>query len=267
MESLAYKSFYDSYKNKNVLITGATGGIGSKLTQILSQLQANICIMSRSKDKIDEVFGRSKLFNHEIVELENPQSIREAFKRMMIKFEGRIDVIIICHGVFKAGGFYNHDHIEFDNTININTRSVLQLISLSTPFLKLSKGNILVMSSLESIIPNSQSFLNSVSKGMVNSLIQCSALELAPFGIRVNGIAPSITKTNFRKDFSKDDNENYLESMKEIHILGRDIIKPNDVINGILFLCSDDAKFITGEILVIDNGYSLNHDLSFSSQN
>ena len=86
MESLAYKSFYDSYKNKNVLLTGATGGIGSKLTQILSQLQANICIMSRSKDKIDEVFGRSKLFNHEIVELENPQSIREAFKRMMIKF-------------------------------------------------------------------------------------------------------------------------------------------------------------------------------------
>lgn len=100
---------------------------------------------------------------------------------------------------------------------------------------------------------------------MINSLIECSALELAPFGIRVNGVAPTITKTKFRKDLSDKENELYLESMKEIHILNQDVLKPNDVVNTILFLSSNDAKFVTGEIVIVDNGYSLNHDLCFSS--
>jgi len=100
---------------------------------------------------------------------------------------------------------------------------------------------------------------------MVNSLIECSALELAPFGIRVNGVAPSITRTKFRKDFNDKDNDTYLDSMKEIHILHQDILQPNDVVNAILYLASDEAKFVTGEIIKIDNGYSLNHDLCFST--
>ena len=114
---------------------------------------------------------------------------------------------------------------------------------------------------------------------MLNSLIQCAALELAPFGVRVNGVAPGMTDTNLRvtKDFNEVQNSQYLERMSSYFLLNKQIeksnyeteivkqvIKPNDVANAIIFLASEEAKFMTGEILVVDNGYTLNHDLSFA---
>lgn len=99
---------------------------------------------------------------------------------------------------------------------------------------------------------------------MLNSLVQCSALELAPFGVRVNAVAPTIVTTTFRKELSEKDEQQFLQTMEDIHILNKSVLKPNDVLNTILFLASEDACFITGEIVTIDNGYSLNHDLCFS---
>lgn len=102
---------------------------------------------------------------------------------------------------------------------------------------------------------------------MLNSLIQNSALELSSFGIRVNGVAPGITNTDFRvtDEFSRKDNQVFFERMSEVFLLNKSVIEPEDVANSVLFLASDEAKFITGEIITVDNGYSLNHDLSFST--
>jgi len=101
---------------------------------------------------------------------------------------------------------------------------------------------------------------------MLNSLIQCAALELAPYGVRVNGVAPGMTDTNLRvtKDFNEVQNKQYLERMSSYFLLNKQVLKPNDVANAIIFLASEEAKFMTGEILVVDNGYTLNHDLSFA---
>ena len=100
---------------------------------------------------------------------------------------------------------------------------------------------------------------------MLNSLIQNAALELAPFGVRVNGVAPTIIDTKFRKELPDDKNKEFLDSLEDIHILNKSVLKPNDVVNTILYLASDEANFVTGEILTVDNGYSLNHDLCFSN--
>lgn len=101
---------------------------------------------------------------------------------------------------------------------------------------------------------------------MLNSLIETSALELAPFGIRVNGVAPGMTYTGFRitKDFNERQNQDYLDKMAGFFLLNKTVIDPKDIVDSILFLASDQARFMTGEIIVVDNGYSLNHDLSFA---
>lgn len=101
---------------------------------------------------------------------------------------------------------------------------------------------------------------------MLNSLIQCAALELAPYGVRVNGVAPGMTDTKFRvtKEFNETENKKYLERMSSYFLLNKQVLQPNDVANAIIFLASEEAKFMTGEILVVDNGYTLNHDLSFA---
>ena len=103
---------------------------------------------------------------------------------------------------------------------------------------------------------------------MVNMIIQNSALELASFGIRVNGVAPGITNTMFRKDELQEpkekNNEEYMKKAGMSNLLSQKVIEPNDVVDVMLFLGSDDAEFVTGEIIKVDNGYSLNHDNSYA---
>ena len=82
----------------------------------------------------------------------------------MKKFKGRLDNLIFCHGCFKVGKLTETASDNFDSTININVRSVFHILSMASPFLKISQGNVVVVSSLESMIPVSDSFLNSVSK-------------------------------------------------------------------------------------------------------
>lgn len=101
---------------------------------------------------------------------------------------------------------------------------------------------------------------------MLNSLIENSALELAPFGVRVNGVAPGITDTEIRVSdvFNKKDNKDYLNKMGDFFLLNKTILSPEDIVHNILFLASSQANYMTGEIMSVDNGFILNHDLSFA---
>lgn len=155
------------YKGKNVLITGATGGIGSTVAESLIRLGANVIATSRSErkivDKLSSIVKKDN-FDKEVINFENPGSINRGFTSIMLKFGGRLDILIVCHAVFKVGKLMETNVDQFDITMNVNVRSCFHLISMASPFLKLSKGNIVVVSSLESLIPVSESFLNSVSK-------------------------------------------------------------------------------------------------------
>ena len=179
-------------------------------------------------------------------------------------------MLFICHGCFENGEIIETNLKEYDALVNINARSVLALMSLATPFLKYTKGNIVAISSLESFIPVKGSFLNTITKSMVNSLIKNAALELASFGIRVNGVAPGVTKTNFRlnkfDEPKEKNNENFMQQNSLNYLLNKNVIEPRDIVDTMLFLGSDDAQFVTGEIIQVDNGYSLNHDLCYADE-
>lgn len=262
------------YKNKNIIVTGATGGIGSILTQILINLEANVGCIVKDKAKFDMYFSQflanektSKKLKSFIIDFEVAGNISEEFEEIMTFFKGKLDNIFICHGRFDACDFVRTTSKDYRNSININTRSCFNLMSLAVPFLKISKGNVVIISSVESEIIYRGSFLNSLTKSMNDSLIRCSALELASWGIRVNGVAPSVTNTLYRKnvnsDFSEEENKLFLEDRGKFNLLGSKPIEPNEITDAMLFLGSDEASFITGEILKVDGGYSLNHDNNF----
>ena len=134
---------------------------------------------------------------------------------------------------------------------------------ISLPYIKLSFS---LTNAFSSIIKGS--FLNTVTKSMVNSLIKNAALELASFGVRVNGVAPGVTNTNLRIDKLEEpkerNNQIFLQNTGMNNLLSKNVLQPGDIVDTMLFLASDDAGFMTGEIIKIDNGYSLNHDLCFS---
>ena len=261
----------DYYKNKHIIITGATGGIGVVLTSALLTLGAKVLAIIRDVEKLKSLFSKNiedGSLQYQTMDFLVETEYITKFTDIMMKLGGKLDILFLCHGEYYQAEYMNTEIRDYDRLVNINTRPVMLLISLATPFLKLTKGNVVVISSLESFIPTKNSFLNTTTKCMVNMIIQNSALELASFGIRVNGIAPGITDTNFRLeefDEPKIENNDLFNKKKGYeNLMDPSIIQPEDVVDTMLFLGCEDAGFITGEIIKIDNGYGLNHGKKFS---
>ena len=273
-ESVFYYEAKKCFAGKNVLITGATGGIGSLLMASLAYLGAKVAVIVKDLKKLQDVLNdrniKRELIHVEKMDFKLDQNYREVFTNIMMKLGGKLDMLFLCHGYFENGEIIETDLKEYDVSVNINTRSMMSLMSLATPFLKYTQGNIVLISSMESFIPVKGSFLNTVTKSMVNSLIKNAALELASFGVRVNGVAPGVTNTKLRIDKLEEpkerNNQIFLQNAGMNNLLSKNVLEPGDIVDAILFLASDDAKFVTGEIIKIDNGYSLNHDLCFSDE-
>jgi NAD(P)-dependent dehydrogenase (short-subunit alcohol dehydrogenase family) len=230
MDSIKYFKSEKTFKGKNIILTGITGGIGSRVAEALLLLGANVIGVCRDEKKFLDQFSqyiKNKTYSldYEVANFENPAQITKALKSIMLKFKGRLDSLIMCHGQFRAGKMMETGVDIFDLTISVNVRSCFHWMSLTSPFLKISKGNIVTLSSVDARIPVRDSFVNSVSKSMLNSLIECTALELAPFGVRVNGVAPGITNTNFRVSevFNEKENLEYLDKMGIYFLLNKEV--------------------------------------------
>ena len=267
---IEYYKTQEFFNGKNCIVTGATGGVGSLLVQVLCELNAKVIAFVKDEKKFNNMFRPlldTKNLSYEVIDFTKNEP-SEKFKSAVMKLNGKLDHIFLCHGKYNSGKLEQITLEEYDNFVNINTRSLMNIISLATPFLKVSKGNIVAISSMESYIPIKSGLINTITKSMVNQLIQCSALELASFGVRVNGVAPGIINTEHRvgvnEGFREDENNLYIEKMGNYNLLNKKAVEPEDIVNCCLFLASDDAEFMTGEIIKVDNGYSLNHDLCFS---
>ena len=268
MNSLKNYLKSNTFKNKNVIVTGATGSIGSHVVQKLLQCGAKVVGFIHNQNKVVDYFQQDIKTNQLkfiTTELKYGFKVTEQFKQAMIELKGKLDILICCHGKFFAGNVIDTAAEDFDENININVRANFQLLSLSVPFLKMTKGNAVMISSVESKIVEKGDFLHALNKSMINSLVENAALELASFGVRVNAVAPSFVNSDYRSDVMNN-NEKYLEMMKEYCLLNNKIVEPDDVADAILFLASDEAAFMTGEIMTIDSGFELNHDLSFMQE-
>ena len=122
-----------------------------------------------------------------------------------------------------------------------------------------------MISSVDTKIVEKGDFLHALKKTMINSLVENAALELAFFGVRVNTVAASFVNSEYRGNILTNNNK-YLDMMKEYCLLNKKIVQPEEVADAILFLASDEAGFMTGEIICIDSGFELNHDLSFMEE-
>lgn len=156
--------------------------------------------------------------------------------------------------------------------MTINVRGMFQIISMSVPFLKDSKGVIVNVSATAGSIPEVGGLVFSVSKAMVNMLTKCTALELASFGVRVNAVAPIFVDTTARLTageasmiMARDDYEELKEKTQNAIPLDvqfqSKMLYPDDVADSILWLASSDSSYVTGEILTLDGGQGLTTNL------
>ena len=259
------------FKNKHIILTGSTGTIGSEVLSKFLKCGSIIVAFYNKREpyfpELSSYIKSKKLFFIQLDFSKIDTKITDKFKEAMTYLKGILDILIFCHGKFFQGDMRTAKTQNFDNNMNINVRANFHFLSLAVPFLKITKGNVVMISSVEAKIVEKGNFLHALGKTMINSLVQNSALELASFGIRVNAVAPSFVEGGFRKEaMTEEKNEKYLKQMKGFHLLNKNINSGEEVADVVMFLASNEAGFMTGEIVNIDCGFGLNHDLSFQFQ-
>ena len=215
---------------KTALITGSTGGIGKYL---VSSLKEDVTVVSPTRKELD--LSSNSSINNYISSLDIP-----------------IDIIVNCAGIHKAGNCEDLTEYDFQNVLQINLIAPFQIISGLAKGMKERKyGRILNISSIWSVIAKEKRSIYSASKSGLDGLTRTLALELAPFNILVNSIAPGYVDTKMIQLYNS---EKELEKIKKIIPLGR-FAKPSEIGDLVKFLCSEKNSYITGQVIPIDGGY------------
>lgn len=247
-------------KDKVVVITGASSGIGRAAAGLFAENGATVVAIGRNegelsllRDETREFAGSVKVQLADV--LEHSQIDRVLSET--IQHFGQIDVLVNAAGIIKSGDIENTSLDEFDRMMNINVRSVLNLMQKCIPHLEQTKGNIVNVSSVTGLRAFPGVLAYCVSKAAVDQLTRCAALELAPKGIRVNAVNPGVVVTNLHKRGGMTDEayETFLENAAKTHPLGR-AGEASEVAELIHFLASEKAGWITGVTYSIDGGRS-----------
>ena len=238
---------------KTVLITGASGGIGSAIAKTFALNGYDVIIHYNENDENAKMLSsmmKEAGINCLCVkaDFENYDDIKSLAD---IAIENEIDVLINNAGIPDTMLFSEQTPENISRVINLNLTSSIILTSMITPMMISAKrGNIINISSIWGECGASCEVVYSAAKAGIIGFTKALAKELAPCGIRVNCIAPGVINTGMTKEHSK----KTLSDLKENTPLGR-LGEANDIANGALFLSSMKADFITGEILKINGGF------------
>ena len=245
-------------KDKVAVVTGASSGIGRAAALLFAKKGSDVVALGRNeselaalRDEARDYDGSVKIHLGDITET----SQVDRLVAETVDAFGRIDALVNAAGVIKGGNIENTTLDDWDRMMNINLRSTFYVMQKCIPHMEDSKGSIVNVSSVTGIraFPNVLAYC--VSKAATDQLTRCSALELAPKGIRVNAVNPGVVVTNLhrRGGMSEEDYEKFLVNAKNTHPLGRPG-KPEEVAELIYFLASDKASWITGATYEIDGG-------------
>ena len=245
-------------QEKTILITGASGGIGRAAALLFAENDWKVAAVGRNeiklenlRDEIQEKNGVSEIYP---ADLRSENEVEKVVKDTVKSF-GRIDALVNAAGIISNGSIENTTLADWDAMMNINLRVVFSMMQKCVPLLEKTKGNVVNVSSVSGIrsFPNVLAYC--VSKAAVDQLTRCSALELAPKGIRVNAVNPGVVVTNLHKrgGMADEDYAKFLENSKKAHPIGR-TGTPEEVADLIYFLASEKAGWITGATYLIDGG-------------
>jgi len=244
--------------NKVAIVTGATSGIGRATARLFAANGASVVAVGRNETELGELQKETEngpgIVSAQRVDVTDISQVDRLVSSVIDRYD-KIDILINAAGIIKNGNVEDTSLDDWDNMLNINLRSVFYLMQKCVPQLEKTKGNIVNVSSVTGprAFPNVLAYC--VSKAGVDQLTRCSALELAPKGIRVNAVNPGVVVTGLHKTSGMTDEkyDAFLEHSKSTHPLGR-AGRPEEVADLIMFLASDKAGWITAATYEIDGG-------------
>ena len=240
---------------KTILITGASGGIGSEIARTLCSNNKLILVYNKSEQEIinlkNELSTKSEIYVYKC-DLTDPSKINAMVDDIISKHK-KIDALVNCAGVSLFKQIQDTTESDYDYIFNSNLKStIFTTSSVSKHMISEQKGKIVNISSMWGVIGASMESLYSASKGAINSLTLALAKELGPSNITVNSICPGLIDTKMNKNLTADT----INEIKDNTPLQR-VGTPKDVASLVEFLLDEKANFITGQIITVDGGFSL----------
>jgi NAD(P)-dependent dehydrogenase (short-subunit alcohol dehydrogenase family) len=243
------------------MVTGATSGIGRAVAKRFASASSRIIAIGRNRSTLEEVEAEIRQSGGEpsalALDVTSDADVRKAFDEA-IEHAGRLDVLVNAAGHISTGTIENTSLPQWDAMMNVNLRSVFNLMQLASPHLIKTKGSIVNISSVTGLRSFPGVLAYCVSKAGVDQLTRCAALELAAKGVRVNAVNPGVVVTEIHKrgGMSEADYDKFLEHSKTTHPLGR-VGNAAEIAELVFFLASEKAAWITGATYQIDGGRAL----------
>lgn len=248
---------------KVTIVTGAAAGIGRATAILLAREGASVALTDIQDDEGREVTkrinadGGTAAFWH--LDVSSEDDVKRVFDEVRERF-GRIDVLVNNAGIAGADKpTHEVTGEEWDQVMSVNVKGVFLCTKHVIPHLReAGAGSIVNLSSIYGIIGAQDLPPYHASKGAVRLMSKTDALLYAENGIRVNSVHPGFIWTPLVEELaeqSPDGVEAFREQLNSLHPLGH-VGEPEDIAHGILYLASDESRFVTGSELVIDGGYT-----------
>lgn len=240
---------------KTVLITGSSRGIGAAIAQRLNNEYKIVINYNNSKDEALKLLENLRKTNPYVIAVKADVSKEDDVNLLFDLAEknfSHVDILINNAGISHFSQIQDIEFETWKKVINTNLNSVFLSSKRAIPnMIKNKYGVIINMSSIWGDFGASMEALYSTSKGAINTFTKALSKELAPSGIRVNAVAPGIVDTDMmRNDFSYQE----LEELKKEVSVNR-FAKPEEIADLINYLISDQASYITGDIIHINGGF------------
>ena len=235
-------------EGKTVIVTGAASGIGKAVAQEFLNIGANVVIsdMAENAPEMDAKEGQLLYVRTDVTKVSDV----EAMVAKTIETFGTIDVLVNNAGITKDMLLMRMSEEEFDSVIQTNLKGTFNMIRhVSSVMLKQRSGAIINMSSVVGVTGNAGQANYAASKAGVIGLTKATAKELAARGVTCNAIAPGFVETDMTAVLTDEQKSMMLEAIP-LKRYGQ----VEDIANAAVFLASDKASYITGQVLLVDGG-------------
>ena len=245
-----------SVKDQVVLVTGGSRGIGKELASAFVRRDAHVIIAGRHKQTLDEtateISTPSNSVSAQICDVSSTDDV-ELLIESVISQHGRIDTLVSVAGINKRMKAERYTIDEYDSITDINAKGAWIIAqAVGRKMIPQGSGSIINISSVSSLRAGLAAGAYSAAKAAVNQFSMCAAMEAAPYGVRVNVVAPGAVETpGLNASVGKN------EAMKTLMANSIPIQRlgtPEDLANTVCFLASDESTFITGVVLPVDGG-------------
>ncbi len=242
-------------QGKVAIITGAANGMGAAEARLFAKEGAKVVATDLNEEKLNEVVANVKAAGGEITGIKQNVASEEEWKAVVAKtveLYGKVDVLVNNAGVAMSKNFATMEMDEWNWVMDINLNGCVLGMKYTIPEMqKVGGGSVINISSIGGIVGMAGSSPYTAAKGALRSLSKSAAVEYGKDKIRVNSVHPGIIVTPMTAP-SMEDAMPYYKMHTQLPYFG----DPEDVAHGVVFLASEESRFMTGAELVIDGGWT-----------